>query len=66
VRPGRAPSLSTPPKATRTFDVLPRNGQTWRGVRLVEMDSWSLLLDVPDQRRVLLPEHAVDAHLLGR
>ena len=68
---------STPPKphgeldrrtlqAVRTFDVLLRNCPPWRGVRLVEMDSWSLLLDVPEQRRVLLPKHAVDAYLLGR
>jgi hypothetical protein len=52
--------------AARTFDVLLRNGQTWRGVRLLEMDSWSLLLDIPEQGRVLLPKHAVDAYLLGR
>ena len=68
---------STPPKlhgeldrrtlgAARTFDVLLRNGQTWRGVRLLEMDSWSLLLEVPEHGRVLLPKHAVDAYLLGR
>ena len=52
--------------AARTFDVLLRNGQTWRSVRLLEMDSWSLLLEVPEQGRVLLPKHAVDAYLLGR
>lgn len=73
---GPAPP-STPPKLhgeldrrtlvpARTFDVLLRNGQTWHGVRLLEMDSWSLLLDVPDHGRVLLPKHAVDAYLLGR
>jgi hypothetical protein len=53
-------------QAARTFDVLLRNGQTWHGVRLLEMDSWSLLLEVPEQGRVLLPKHAVDAYLLGR
>jgi hypothetical protein len=53
-------------QAASTFDVLLRNGQTWRGVRLLEMDSWSALLEVPDQGRVLVPKHAVDAHLLGR
>ena len=53
-------------QVARTFDVLLRNGQTWRGVRLLEMDSWSLLLDVPEQGRVLLPKHAVDAYQLGR
>src|ERR671939_90331 len=51
--------------AARTFDVLLRNGQTWRGVRLIEMGSWSLLLEVPEQGRALLPKHAVDAYLLG-
>ena len=51
--------------AVRTFDVLLRNGQTWRGVRLIEMDNWSLLLDVPEQGRVLLRKHAVDRYLLG-
>jgi hypothetical protein len=50
-------------RAARTFDVL-RNGQTWRGVRPVELDSWSVLLDVPDQGRVLLPKPAVDAYRL--
>jgi hypothetical protein len=53
-------------QAMRTFDVLLRNGQTWHGVRLLEMDSWSLLLEVPEQGRVLLPKHAVDAYLLGQ
>jgi hypothetical protein len=53
-------------QAARTFDMLLRNGQTWRGVQLVEMDSWSVLLEVPDQGRVLVPKHAVDAYLLGR
>jgi hypothetical protein len=27
------------PQAARTFDALLRSGQTWHGVRLVEMDS---------------------------
>ncbi len=40
-----------------------RNGQTWQRVRLVEMDTWSLLLET-DQGRVLLPKHAVDLYLL--
>lgn len=40
-----------------------QNGPTWRDVRLVEMDTWSLLVDT-DQGRVLLPKHAVDAYLL--
>jgi hypothetical protein len=51
-------------RAARTFDVL-RNGQTWRGVRLPELDSWSLLLEGPDHGRVLPPKHAVDASLLA-
>ncbi len=38
----------------RTFGVLLRNSQTWKSVRLVEMDTWSLLLDT-DQGRVLRP-----------
>jgi len=40
-----------------------RNGQSWKRVRLLEMDSWSLLLQT-QQGRVLLPKHAVDAYLL--
>ncbi len=65
---------STPPKpkgeldrrtltTARTFDVVLRSGQTWKSARLLEMDTWSLLVEA-DGRRVLLPKHAVDAYLL--
>ena len=37
--------------AARTFDMLLRNGQNWRGVRLVKLDTWSLLLVLPGQGR---------------
>jgi len=30
--------------SARTFGVLLRNGQTWNRVRLLEMDTWSLLV----------------------
>jgi len=49
--------------AARTFDVVLRNGQTWKSVRLLEMDTWSLLVEA-DGRRILLPKHAIDAYLL--
>jgi len=73
-----APALAssgTPPKpkgggldqrtltAAGTFGVLLRNGQTWQRVTLLDMDTWSLLLET-EQGRVLLPKHAVDAYLL--
>ena len=46
-------------QAAGTFDVVLRGGQTWRRVRLLEMDSWNLLLET-EQGRVLLPKHSVD------
>jgi len=77
VPPPAPPATSptpTPPKpkgeldrrtltTARTFDVVLRSGQTWKSVRLLEMDTWSLLVEA-DGRRVLLPKHAVDAYLL--
>jgi hypothetical protein len=36
-----------------------------RGARLLEMDTWSVLLDVAGQGRGLVPKHAIDGYLLG-
>src|SRR5438445_723454 len=32
-------------RAAGSFDVLLRNGQTWSHVRLLDMDTWSLLIE---------------------
>ncbi len=73
--PPPAPSIPPKPKAlfnqldTRllrqagTFTVLLRNGERWEKVKLLDMDTWSLLVQT-DQGRVLLPKHSVDAYLL--
>ncbi len=69
------PSIPSKPKAlynqldTRllrqagTFTVLLRNGERWEKVQLLDMDTWSLLVQT-SQGRVLLPKHSVDAYLL--
>ncbi len=46
-----------------TFTVLLRNGERWEEVKLLDMDTWSLLVQT-GQGRVLLPKHSVDAYLL--
>ncbi len=46
-----------------TSTVLLRNGERWEKVKLLELDTWSLLVQT-GQGGVLLPKHSIDAYLL--
>ncbi len=75
VPPTAPPSIPPKPKAlydrldarllreAGTFTVPLRNGERWEKVKLLDMDTWSRLVQ-SDQGRVLLPKHAVDVYLL--